>query len=166
MSLRGSSWQRIGIRPWRLIVLLVGLATVVFVALPITRLVLPACDAQEKEALVAEFPQYGGRVAGTELPIHGDELNFPPLQEPPPGCALEFVIPQASPKQVVGYYEKKLTEHGWTVTVKRFPASKRGFDVGVSYNLVGSRGDLRYVVYTFQFPGSRASEIRVNVYKP
>lgn len=75
--------------------LLVGLAIPLFVVLPLARYygILDAvgltCDAEEKAAL-AEFPQYGGRVAGTELPIYGDEVNFPALQEPPPGacCSL------------------------------------------------------------------------------
>jgi hypothetical protein len=97
MSLR-EIWDRINMRPWRLVLLLLSFA-IVLVALVFARLVLPTCDAQEKAAL-AEFPQHGGRVAGKDLDIHGDEPNWPPLQEPPPGCALEFATPQASPEQV------------------------------------------------------------------
>ena len=159
MSLR-EIWDRINIRPWRLVLLLLGFA-IVLVALDFARLVLPTCDAQEKAAL-AEFPQYGGRVAGKDLDIHGDEPNWPPLQEPPPGCALEFATPQASPEQVLGYYEEELTEHGWTV--ERFPVDKKGeFEYP---HLEGTRDGLRYMVHSFELPGSGVTDIRVLVYKP
>jgi hypothetical protein len=39
--------------------------------------ILPNCGEQEKAA-IAEFPQYGGRVAGEDLHIEGDEVNCPP----------------------------------------------------------------------------------------
>ncbi len=115
MNLRGI-WARIGIRPWRLAALLAGFALALIVVLPFARNLLGlTCDAEEKAALV-EVPQYGGKVAGKDLDIHGDEVyffpNYFPLEEPPPGCELVFVARHTLPKQVVEYYEKKLTEHG------------------------------------------------------
>ena len=67
MSLR-EMWGRIHVRPLRLVLLLLGFA-IVFVALDLARLVLPTCDAREKAAL-AEYPQYGGRVAGVNSRSH------------------------------------------------------------------------------------------------
>src|SRR5919202_3107195 len=151
-------WQRVGIRRRRLAVLLLGFAIAV-VALEIARVILPHCDAQEKAALT-EFPQYGGRMAGKDLEIYGDELNWPPLQEPPPGCTLEeFAASQASPKQVIEYYEKKLTEHGWTVKVRQYPADGEG---PADYSVVSNRDGLRYDVDSFDEP----AQIRVNVFSP
>ncbi len=165
MNLRGI-WERVGIRPWRLAAFLVGFAIALFVVLPLARYsgMLESlgftCDAQEKAALV-EFPQYGGKVAGKDLDIYGDEVNFPPLQAPPRGCFLEFGAPQVSPQQVSAYYVEKLAEHGWTV--KRFPVDREGeFEYP---HLEGSRDGFRYVVHYFQLPGSEGTDIRVLVYR-
>jgi hypothetical protein len=63
------TWDRTGIRPTRLAVLLIGFVIVVLVVSPLARFfgvydVLGfTCDAREKAALM-EFPQYGGRVVG------------------------------------------------------------------------------------------------------
>ncbi len=161
MNLR-AIWERIGIRPWRLAVLLVGFAIPLFVVLPLARSsgILDAvgftCDAEEKAALL-EFPQYGGKVPGWNLDIYGDEVNFPALQAPPPGCHLRFSAKHASPKQVSAYYEKKLIDHGWTV--KRFPVDREG---GFEYaHVEGSRDGLRYDVHYW---GS--TQVSVLVYKP
>jgi hypothetical protein len=48
--------------------------------------------------------------------------------------------PQASPKQVVEYYEKKLSKHERVATVERYPAD---------YSVVGNRDGLRYDGYSF-----------------
>jgi hypothetical protein len=62
----------------------------------------------------------------------------------------------------VGYYEEMLTERGWRV--KRFPTDSEG---EFRYpHLEGSRDSLRYVVDSFQLPGSGVTDIRVLVYKP
>ena len=144
MNLRGIR-ERVGIRPWRLAALLVGFAIALFVVLPLARNVLGiTCDAEEKAALM-EFSQYGGRAVGKDIkgPLGGEVLNFPPLQAPPPGCALGFSARHASPKQVSSYYEKKLIEHGWTV--KRFPVKTEGdFEYP---HIEGSREGLRYDVH-------------------
>jgi hypothetical protein len=156
-------WERLGVRPWRVVALLIGFA-VMLGLVPFARYsgVLGSlgftCDAQEKAALV-EFPQYGGRVIGKDIegPLGGEVLNFPPLQEPPPGCALEFTDRQASSKQVAAYYENKLTEHGWTV--KRFPVDGKG---NFEYPHVdGTRDGLRYEIHYWPTDlemGSKASD--------
>jgi hypothetical protein len=82
-------------------------------------------------------------VAGEELGVYGDEVQFPPLQAPPPGCALEFALPRASPEQVSSYYVEELIEHGWKV--ERFPVDRKGeFEYP---HLEGYRDGLRYVVH-------------------
>ena len=177
------TWDRIDIRPRRLIVLVMGFAITLLVVLPLARYyglldsIGFTCDAQEKAALV-EFPQYGGRMVGKDIqgPLGGEVVNFPPLQEPPPGCALGFSVRQASPKQVSSYYEKKLAEHGWTV--KRVAVNRKG---DFEYPHVdGTRDGLRYEVHywpishrdsTAHAGWSKAmaedgTEVNVLVYKP
>ena len=79
-------------------------------------------------------------------------------------CTRRVAAPQASPKQVVEYYEKKLSKHRWVVTVKRYPAGEEG---AADYSVVGNRGGLRYDVYSFALePDYEPAEIRVDVYKP
>jgi hypothetical protein len=180
MNLR-ETWERIGMRPWRLAVLLIGFAIVVLVVSPLARFfgiydVLGlTCDAQEKAALV-EFPQYGGRMVGKDIqgPLGGEVVNFPPLQEPPPGCALGFSVRDASPKQVSSYYEKKLAEHGWTV--ERVAVNRKG---DFEYPHVdGTRDGLRYEVHYWPISlqstapagwskamGEDGTEVNVLVYK-
>jgi hypothetical protein len=176
------TWDRIDIRPRRLIVLVMGFAITLLVVLPLARYyglldsIGFTCDAQEKAALV-EFPQYGGRMVGKDIqgPLGGEVVNFPPLQEPPPGCALGFSVRQASPKQVSSYYEKKLAEHGWTV--KRVAVNRKG---DFEYPHVdGTRDGLRYEVHYWPINlqstapagwsnamGEGGSEVNVLVYKP
>jgi hypothetical protein len=158
------TWERIGIRPWMFVLLLLGVAIVLVGISLVTPYVLPSCGSQEKAA-ITQFTHYGGREAGKDLDIFGDELNLPPLQEPPPGCALEeFAAPQALPKQVVAYYEKKLSKHGWEATVERYSADGEG---PADHSVVGNRDGLRHVVYSFALePDYEPAEIRVNVYKP
>jgi hypothetical protein len=154
MNLR-EIWERIGVRPWRALALLISFATL-FGLLPFARYsgVLGflgfTCDAQEKAALV-EVPQYGGRVIGKDIkgPLGGETLNFPPLQAPPPGCVLGFTDRQATSKQVASYYEKQLAEHRWKV--KQYPVSPdpHSDEPGdfIYPHVDGARGDLRYEVH-------------------
>ena len=71
MNLRETR-ERIGIRPWRLVVLLLCLAIPLLVVPPLARYsgILDAlaltCDAEEKAALL-EFPQYAGKVVGKDI---------------------------------------------------------------------------------------------------
>src|SRR5215207_7538249 len=130
MNLR-ETWERIGVSPRRLAMLLIGFAVVLFIVAPLARflgmddLLGLTCDAQEKAALM-EFSQYGGKVIGKDIkgPLGGETLNFPPLQASPPGCELGLTARHASMEQVSTYYEKKLAEHGWKV--KRFAVAKKG----------------------------------------
>ena len=134
------AWGRVGIRPRRVaILLLIGLP-LVLVASEFARSVLPTCNAREKVAL-AEFPQYSGRVAGKDLDIGGDELNWPPLQSSGPGRTLELEA-RASPSRVSRYYYDQLSAHGWKV--RRMPAKNKG---GIEYAHVdGYRQGLHYDV--------------------
>jgi hypothetical protein len=145
------AWERVGIRPRRVaILLLIGLPLVLGTS-DFARSVLPTCNAREKAAL-AEFPQYGGRVAGKNLDISGDELNWPPLQSPGPGCTLELET-RASPGRVSRYYYEQLSEHGWKV--KRIPSKNEG---GIEYAHVdGYRQGLHYDVSYFWFSGSTSA---------
>jgi hypothetical protein len=176
MNRRGI-WERIGIRPWRLAALLVGFVIALFVVLPLARYsgVFDSlgftCDAEEKATLVG-YPQYGERVVGRDIkgPLGGEVLNFPPLQEPPPGCALEFTDRQATSNQVAAYYGKQLTEHGWKV--ERFPVSQdpQSEEPGdfIYPHVVGTRNDLRYEVHywpTGLHGGSKMSDFTADALK-
>ena len=167
-----------------------GFAIALVVVLPLARYsgMLDAlgytCDAQEKAALM-EFSQFGDRVVGKDIegPLGGEVLNFPPLQEPPPGCQLGFTDRQATSKQVAAYYEKQLTEHGWKVEsfpVFQDPQSEAPGDF-IYPHVDGARGDLRYKVHywpTNLSGGSKMSDfsadaldregtgVNVLVYKP
>jgi len=148
-------WERIGVRPWRAVALFIGCAVVLGI-MPFARysgmldLLGFTCDAEEKATLVA-FPQYGERVIGKDIkgPLGGEVLNFPPLQEAPPGCELGFTDRQATSKQVAAYYVKQLTEHGWKV--ERFPVSPdpQSDEPGdfIYPHVDGTRDDLRYEVH-------------------
>ena len=149
-------WERIGVRPWRALALLIGFAVLIYGVVPFARyfgvldLLGFTCDAQEKAALIA-FPQYGGRVIGKDIkgPLGGETLNFPPLQEPPPGCQLGFTDRQATSKQVASYYEKQLAEHGWKVKqhpVSPDPQSDEPGDF-IYPHIDGARKNLRYEVH-------------------
>jgi len=128
---RRESRERIGIRPWRLAVLLVGFVVVlvvVFVAWPLARdsgmldsLLGITCHKAEDEVL-KEFPQYGGRAVGEDLEDPLGQINPFAIEGLPPGCTLAFGVPHATPKQVGAYYEEQLTEHGWKV--KRSPPER------------------------------------------
>ena len=168
------TWERVGIRPWRLVALFVGFAIMLFVVLPLARYsgMLAAlgytCDAQEKAALM-EFPQYGDRVVGKDIkgPLGGEVLNFPPLQEPPPGCQLGFMDRQATSKQVATYYEKQLTEHGWKakqVPVSPDPQSDQPGDT-IDAHVEGTRAGFHYEVYYSLANKGEGTYVNVLVYR-
>jgi hypothetical protein len=162
------TWQRIGMRPRRLAVLLIGFAIVVLVVSPLARFfgiydVLGfTCDAREKAALM-EFPQYGGKVVGRDIqgPLGGETLNFPPLQSPPPGCELSLTARHASSEQVSSYYEKKLTEHGWKA--KRFPVDRKGeFEYA---HVDGTRDGFHYEVHYWPVNKRENTYVHTLVYR-
>jgi hypothetical protein len=138
----GEAWERIGIRPRRLVVFAVVLV-VVFVAWPLARdsgmldsLLGITCHKAEAEVL-KEFPQYGGRVVGEDLGDPLGQINPFAIEGLPPGCSFPLTLPHATPKQVGAYYEEQLTEHGWKV--KRFfgrDTSVEGVRDGYRYEVV------------------------------
>jgi hypothetical protein len=168
------TWDRTGIRPTRLAVLLIGFVIVVLVVSPLARFfgvydVLGfTCDAREKAALM-EFPQYGGKVVGRAIrgPLGGETLNFPPLQAPPPGCELSLTARHASPEQVAGYYENRLTEHGWRA--KRFPVSPdpESDEPGdtIDAHVGGTREGFHYEVYYSPVNNKENTYVNVLVYR-
>ena len=168
------TWERIGISPRRLAVLILGFAIVMLVVSPLARFfgiydVLGfTCDAREKAALM-EFPQYGGKVVGEDIkgPLGGETLNFPPLQAPPPGCELGLTVRHASPKQVSDYYEKKLTEHGWKVKqvpVSPDPQSDEPGDT-IDAHVYGTRDGFHYEVYYSPVNKKVSTDVYVVVYR-
>ena len=78
MSLQ-EAWERVGISPWRLAVLLV-----IFMVLWGLSLLVVPCSFGER-AVLAEFPQYGGREVGEELELQGDTLQDRVLYAGAPG---------------------------------------------------------------------------------
>lgn len=109
----------------------------------------PPCGSEEKAAL-AEFPHYGDKEVGEDL------TTFPPPDKPKGSCETSYPAEGASEEQVLGYYEEKLTEHGWEV--KRFSTNRGG-------RIEASREGLRYVVHYSRFPEEHATDIRIEVYK-
>jgi len=108
----------------------------------------PPCGSKEKAAL-AEFPHYGGKEV--------EDLGTFSLRGKPKGfCVTTYLAEGASQEQVLSYYEKKLTEHGYKV--QRFPTDR-------GERIEASRDGLRYVVHYSRFPEERATDIRIEVYK-
>jgi hypothetical protein len=109
----------------------------------------PPCGSEEK-AVLAEFPHYGGKEVGKELGTFS-------LRGKPEGfCVTTYPAQEASEEQVLGYYDAKLTEHGWKV--QRFPTDRGG-------RIEGSRDGLRYMVHYSRFPEEHATDVRIEVYR-
>jgi hypothetical protein len=102
MNLRGI-WERIGIRPKRLAVLLLGFAIVLAASPLVARSISSAlgCSEQERE-VYAEFPQYG-------------HIQKEPQPSPESGGCSVFYDTRASQEQVAGYFAEQLKAHGWKV---------------------------------------------------
>ena len=130
------------------------LVAVVVVMLGLWRDLFP-CDPTERVAL-AEFQHYGGREAGEDLNVAGNELSrFTLGPSNTNGACRVMYSASASQEQVSAYYEELLAEHGWAV--ERSPV--RAADEPPRMD--GSRDDLRYVVHYFGEPGPRASDVTV-----
>lgn len=136
MNLRGI-WDRIGIRPWRLVVLLLGFA-IVLVGAPLALRgffsALGTCTEEERKVYAA-FPQYGSV-----------------SKEPQPfmesgGCAVFYDTP-ASQEQVAEYYAARLEAHGWEVEQTVYEATV--FDTeertAEQLDITARRGDYFYNV--------------------
>ena len=105
--------SRIGIHPQRLVLLLVG-----FLSVWICLRQLTPCDFGES-ALLAEFPQYGGKEAGQELVVRGYGLGDWLNSSLAPGrwgqgCSVSYE-PPGPQVEVLAYYRRQLSEHGWNV---------------------------------------------------
>ncbi len=106
-------WERVGIHPRRLVLLLVG-----FLGLWICLRQLTPCDFGERTVL-AEFPQYGGKEVGQELVVRGYGLGDWLNASLGPGgwgqgCSVSYE-PPGPQDEVLAYYERQLSEHGWEV---------------------------------------------------
>lgn len=138
------------------------LVVVLVVVFGLWRVLFP-CDAKERSAL-AEFQHYGGREAGEDLNVRGNDLSQFVLgpRNTNGACMVGYTAP-ASQEQVSAYYEDLLAEYGWAV--ERVPMNTEGNFEHPHIN--GSRDDLRYVVHYFE-PGPRGpevTEVRVQVFR-
>jgi hypothetical protein len=97
-------WERIGIRPLRLMVLLLGLV-ILLVGVPLAVRgffsALGTCTEEERK-VYTEFPQFGN--------VRKEPQPFPESG----GCAV-FYDTRASQEQVASYYTEWLEAHGWEV---------------------------------------------------
>jgi hypothetical protein len=131
------TWERIGIRPWRLAVLLLSFAIVLVGAPLAVRAffsVSGVCTEEERK-VYAEFPQYG---------------NI--KKEPQPfsesgGCSV-FYNTRTSKERVAEYYVEQLKAHGWTVQQRKgevtvFDTNKRMVE---QIDLTSHRDDFFYNV--------------------
>jgi hypothetical protein len=129
--------ERIGIRPWRLAVLLLSFAIVLVGAPLAVRAffsVSGVCTEEERK-VYAEFPQYG---------------NI--KKEPQPfsesgGCSV-FYNTRTSQERVAEYYVEQLKAHGWTVQQRKgevtvFDTNKRMVE---QIDLTSHRDDFFYNV--------------------
>jgi hypothetical protein len=112
MSLPGIQ-GRIGIRPGRLILLLVG-----FLGVRVWLRLLTPCDVGERAALAA-LPQYGDMEVGQELVVGGYGLGDWLYSSLAPGgwgqgCSVPYE-PPGPQDEVLPYYQRQLSEHGWNV---------------------------------------------------
>jgi hypothetical protein len=134
MNLR-ETWERIGLRPWRLALLLLGFATVLVVSPLVARVYSSVLGCSEERKAFAEFPQFGGRE-----------------MEPGPstvlgGCAAFYDTP-ASQERVANYYTERLEARGWEVEQREYETTvsgpkKRTFD---EVEIMARRGDFFYNV--------------------
>jgi hypothetical protein len=79
---------------------------------------LAPCDFGERAALT-EFPQYGGKAVEEELELGGTSLWDWLLYAGAPGgwgqgCSVPYE-PPGPQDEVLAYYERQLSEHGWNV---------------------------------------------------
>jgi hypothetical protein len=182
--------EHVGIRPWRLLAMLVGFAIALFVTLPLARysgmldFLGYTCDAQEKAALM-EFPSTETGSSGRKSrALLEARYELPPLQEPPAGVRIG-----------VSQTGRRLRSRSRLTTRSGSP-SMDGRSNGFSYppilrvksretlytpHVDGARDDLRYEVHywpTSLSGGSKMSDfsadaldregtgVNVVVYKP
>ena len=158
MNLR-ESWERIGIRPRRLVVLLLGFAIVLAVS-PLVALgysTVLGCSGEEREVF-AEFPQYGGR-----------EMR-PGPSTVTGGCAV-FYDTKSSQERVANYYTERLEARRWeaeqsTHETTVSDAKKRTIE---EVEITARRGDFFYNVlfesHAYYIPPRPGVHVAVHVFK-
>ena len=99
MTLRGL-WERVGLRPWMLALVLLGFAIVLIGAL------LGGVCTDEEQNVYAEFPQYGN-------------INKEPQPDTESGGCVVVYDTRASQEQVAEYYAQQLKAHGRTVQLSK-----------------------------------------------
>lgn len=157
MSIRGIR-ERVGIRPRRLVVLLLGFAIVLAVSPIVARAISSAlgCSGEEREVF-AEFPQYGGRDMEPEVSTVSG------------GCAVFYDTP-ASQERVANYYAERLEARGWDVEQREYETTvsgpKRTFD---EVEITARRGDFFYEVlfesHAYYIPPRPGVHVAVHVSK-
>ena len=156
----GETRARIGIRPWRLVALLLGFAILLVGAPLAVGGFFPAsgvCTEEERE-VYAEFPQYGN-------------INKGPQPFPESGGCAVYYDTRASQEQVAGYYAEQLKGHGWKVEQGEhettvFDAKKRTFE---EVEITARRGDFFYNVlfesHQYYDPPRPGVHVAVHVFK-
>jgi hypothetical protein len=108
MNLRGT-WERVGLRPWMLALLLLGFVLVLAGAVLIGAPLGGVCTDEERN-VYAEFPQYG-------------KINKEPQPDAESGACVVVYDTLASQEQVAEYYAQQLKAHGWTVQLSKGKAA-------------------------------------------
>jgi hypothetical protein len=159
MNLEGAR-GRIGIRPKRLVVLLLGFV-IVLLGAPLAVggfFSTSGVCTEEERKVYAEFPQYGN-------------INREPQPFPESGGCSVFYDTQASQERVAGYYAEQLKAHGWEVEQREyettvFDARKRTFE---EVEITARRGDFFYSVlfesHQYYDPPRPGVHVAVHVFK-
>jgi hypothetical protein len=136
MNLRGI-WERVGLRPWMLALLLVGFAVVLVGGVLIGAPLGGVCTDEERN-VYAEFPQY-------------PNINKEPQPDRESGGCVVVYDTLASQEQVAEYYAQQLKAHGWTVQLSKQKAAvslpKENKKITVEhFNVNAQRDNFSYVV--------------------
>ena len=155
-----SIWERIGILPKILALLLPGFLIVLVGAPLVVRgffFASGVCTEEERK-VYAEFPQYGN--------INKEPQRFPESG----GCAV-FYDTQASQERVAGHYVEQLKAHGWEVQQREYEttvsgAEKRTFE---EVEITARRGNFVYNVlfesHEYYDPPWPGVHVAVHVFK-
>jgi hypothetical protein len=159
MNLRGT-WERVGLRPWMLALLIVGIAVVLVGGVLIGAVLGGVCTDEERN-VYAEFPQYGS-------------INKEPQPDAESGACVVIYDTRASQEQVAQYYAQQLKAHGWTVQLTKgkatasLPAENTKITVE-QFNVNAQRDNFSYDVsfesHEMYDPPRRGAHVAVHVGK-
>jgi hypothetical protein len=145
MNLRGV-WGRIGIRPWRLLVVVL---VIVFATMGFSHLLYP-CSPDER-AVLTEFSQYGGKEVTDEAlhrspndPLIWVRWAVAPHPQEGWGCFATYSKATGTREEHLAYYRRQLEERGWEVGPVR---SERGSGGNCCQEFYAYRDGYRYWVY-------------------